>query len=73
MPDNTSSSGAASSFEAQIRASARPVLNAEQRAKKASVKASLEAQLAAARCREAAAAQLARAAEFDAQAKEFGG
>ena len=60
--------GAAASFEAEIRANARPMLTGEERVAAASKKAALELRYAAARCREAAEAQLARAEEHEAAA-----
>lgn len=65
------SAGAAADFEAQIRANARPVLSADERKVAANAKAALEARLAAARCREVAAAQAARADDYEAQASKL--
>ena len=70
--DSTEEVGsAAAEFEAEIRANARPMLSDEEVAAEGVKRAVLDCKWAAAKCRDDAAAQLAKAEELDAQAAEF--
>ena len=62
---------AAAAFEAEIRANARPMLTEEEAEAEGIKRSVLECKWAAAKCRDAAAAQLAKAEEYEAQAADL--
>ena len=70
--DSTEEAGsAAAAFEAEIRANARPMLTEEEAEAEGVKRSVLECKWAAAKCRDAAAAQLAKAEEYEAQAADL--
>ena len=70
--DSTEEAGsAAAAFEAEIRANARPMLTDEEVEAEGIKRSILDCKWAAAKCREDAAAQIAQAEEYEAQAAEF--
>ena len=65
---NPHAASTAAEIEAEITRRARPMLEPEERAKEGAQATLRGVRMAAARCREAAAAQIARAEEWEAQA-----